>query len=209
MNPYILYSVTALGVLLSLFWMLFIFLGKSIAGTDDKPQIIKYGKLEVTTNSVIGVLTASLLTAVLPLCLQFYLILMGLLPPIAPEGISNDLMSSKLKCESLIGNYMLFTPYEFLNKGDMKATVRWAVWNAHTCEKGESDGSYSLKGSDTTEHQIEFIINGRYEHVATTRTSYSSDVLIGKNGELISRTVHYPEVHPRPTLKREDLEKLG
>ena len=42
MNIYLIYIVTALGVLLSLFWMLFMFRGKAIAGTDDRQQTIVY-----------------------------------------------------------------------------------------------------------------------------------------------------------------------
>jgi hypothetical protein len=75
MNIYILYTVTSLGLLLSLFWTLVVFLGKRIGGENDMPQVIRYGKLQVSTNLVLTNLALSLVTAVVPLILEFYITL--------------------------------------------------------------------------------------------------------------------------------------
>ena len=191
MNINVIYSVTALGILLSLCSMLFIFPGKSIAGTDNRPQTIRYGNLELKTNSVLGVLTASLVTAVLPLVLQFILVRGGDNP--LPFGS----VTAEMTCNALKGKYKLYTKYDFIKVADIKATVRNGTWDAATCEKGTEEGSFVLKGFDTSTHEIEIIINNRFEHVATQVTNYSSEVFIDRQGNLIRRTLHYPDQLPR------------
>ena len=153
MNDYIVYSVTALGILLSLFWMFFIFRGKSIAGTDNKPQTIRYRSLEVRTNSVLGVLTASLLTAVLPLILQFYLVLNGISAVPRPEF-------AKATCLSLRGDYKLRFSYVFAEKGEMRLIARSGKLRADTCEPAEA-GEFILRSGDTTQFEVEFLVNSR------------------------------------------------
>lgn len=98
MNIYLIYSVTALGFFLSLFWMFFIFRGRSIPGT----QTIIWGKIEVKSNTVMGVLTASLATAVLPLCMQFYIYL----------NRPNPLLREMLVDKPLEGEWLFKSSYE-------------------------------------------------------------------------------------------------
>jgi hypothetical protein len=204
MNIYILYGVTALGVLLSLFWMLFMFLGKSISSKDDGPQIIKLGTLEVKTNSVLGVLTASLVTAVLPLCLQFYLILAGILPPAQPEPETGEPM-----CKSLIGHYKLHFNYIFGEKDGMRLIARRGELRTASCESSKEKGIFILKGEDTTDFDIEVLINGKYELVATGTFDYPSQLRIGENGKLISRTFDVPPGNPKLTSYHHLLEQRG
>jgi hypothetical protein len=111
-------------------------------------------------------------------------------------------------CNSLKGLYKLYTDYEFINTGDIKVTVRSGTWNANTCTKGE-EGTYILEGKDTSQHDVELLFNGKYEHVGTTVTRYSSEIFIDKNGQLIRRTLHYPDEQPRPELIKHDMEKIG
>ena len=111
-------------------------------------------------------------------------------------------------CSSLKGLYKLYTDYEFINTGDIKVTVRSGTWNANTCTKGE-EGAYVLEGNDTSQHDIELLFNGKYEHVAITVTKYSSEIFIDENGQLIRRTLHYPDEQPRPELVKYDLRKMG
>lgn len=181
MNIYILYSVTALGIFLSLLSIFFIFfLGKSIPGSDNKQQIIKLGWLEVKTNSAMGVLSASLITAVLPLCLQTYLISIDKLQPLD--------ISVYEQCELLKGDYHLHFNYIFSEKDGMRLVARGETWGAITCEPNVDKTIVALKGEDTTDFDIEIFDNGNYQLVATGTFNYPSEVLIGKNGKLISRT---------------------
>lgn len=79
-NIYIVYAVTTLGILLSLLWVLFLFLGKPTPESDKKNQMIRFGHLEIRTNAALGCLITSLFTAVLPLVSQFYLSLHASVP---------------------------------------------------------------------------------------------------------------------------------
>ncbi len=175
------YSVTALGFLLSLFWMLFMFRGKSISGADDRPQTIKYGKLELSTNTITGVLTASLVTAVLPLCLLFYLILSGILKPGPPA-------SGEKQCHALLGKYRLHQKYVFTAEANTRSIANHGAWKAIGCEYNEEQETYILKGEDDTDFDVEVIIGGKYERIATARYVYSSEVTISREGKLLGRS---------------------
>lgn len=96
MNIYILYIVTSLGVLLSLFWTLFVFLGKPGGGENDVPQVIRYGKLEVRTSLVLINFAVSLAIAVLP---QIpFLLFSGAVVPSSEVDLSrlNEFAAAKL-----------------------------------------------------------------------------------------------------------------
>ena len=173
MNIYLIYTVTALGVCLSLFWMLFIFRGRSIPGT----QTIVWGKIEVKTTTVMGVLTASLVTAVLPLSMQFY---------IRVQTERPDPPSAAEVCELLKGKYVLHFHYIFGEKDGIRLVARDGEWKANSCEPEEK--YLALRGSDTTKFDIEFFYKGRYELVASGIFEYPSTLLIGESGKLISRT---------------------
>jgi hypothetical protein len=67
------YIVTVVGILLCVFFVIFIFAGKRLAGDKGGPQIIKYKGLELQTNSIITMLLVSVAVTVLPLILLSYL----------------------------------------------------------------------------------------------------------------------------------------
>lgn len=204
MNIYILYSVTALGILLSLFSMLFIFRGKPIAGTGTGPQSIVWGNLKIQTNSVMTLLILSLVTAMSPLGLEFYLILRNC---IAGETLGYGTISER-KCESLKGEYKLSQYYEFINASGIKATARDASWIANTCKQLEK-GYVILKGVDTTTYHLVVIVRNKFEDVGVTTTKYSSNLLMDRDGKLISRTVYYENEKPEPKFTPLSLEGKG
>lgn len=173
MNLYLIYSVTALGIFLSLFWMFFIFRGRTIPGT----QTIIWGKIEIKTNTVMGVLTASLVTAVMPLCMQFYIYLNRPAP-----------QSGEIACNSLKGNYSLLFNYVFGEKDGIRLIARDGNWKANSCEPAKENLVFALKGNDTTKFDIEVFHKGSYELVASGTFEYPSTLLIGENGKLVSRT---------------------
>lgn len=202
MNVYILYSVIVLGILLSLFSILFIFLGKFTGGTEGRPQTIRLGGLEVQTHSVMTLLIVSAVMAILPLCLEFYLILIGAIAvspqtpratpisaiiPIPDIPPALNTMISKRTCEALKGNYRLHSDYVISEGAGTRLTAKRASWSATSCEPSKEAGGFVLKGEDTTDYDIEIIINDKYVRVASGTYIHSSEVLIGESGRLISR----------------------
>jgi hypothetical protein len=194
---YFFYSVTALGFLLSILSMVLIFLGKSIPHSENKPQIIKFGWLEVKANSAIGILTASLITAVLPLCLLTYLL--------SIDKIPSESLAAEERCELLKGKYQLHFNYIFSEKDGTRLVARKGMWNADTCTTNYSRTQFHLRGQDSTDFDIEILNDGIYQLVATGIFNYPAEVSINKNGELISRTFdvatsstkiikHYPAI---------------
>jgi hypothetical protein len=153
--------------------MLFLFLGRSIPGT----QTIIWGKIEIKTNTVMGVLTASLVTAVLPLCMQFYIYINR--PQPDPDLAMNV-------CESLKGKYTLHFNYIFGEKDGIRLVAREGEWKANNCVPEKEH--IALKGPDSTQFDIEFFHKGKYELVASGIFEYPSTLLIGENGKLISRS---------------------
>lgn len=224
MNAYILYSVTALGVLLSLFSILFIFLGKSAAGTGNGSQTLKFGGIEARTNAVMTLLIVSVVTALLPLCLEFYLILTGAMGAArqSPEAVPiseaipmpritpalNTTVSGRI-CEALKGKYRLHSDYVFSEGAGTRLTAKRASWNATDCEPSKEPGNFVLKGEESTDYDIEVIIQDKYERVATGTYTYSSEILIGASGRLISRV--FEVAKDPPSLERYyiDLKKNG
>lgn len=224
MNVYILYIVTALGVLLSLFSILFIFLGKPIAGTDGSSQTVKFGGVQARTNSLMTLLIVSVVAAVLPLCLEFYLILIGAIGVAqqAPEAtpISEiipmpeitpalNTTSSQRICEVLKGKYRLHFDYVFSEGAGTRLTAKGASWNATSCEPSKEVGNFILKGDESTDYDIEVIIKDKYERVATGTYTYSSEVLIGATGRLISRVFEVAKDPPKLERYHVNLEKNG
>jgi hypothetical protein len=70
---YLAFAITAIGVVLCLFFMVFMFWGSKIPGDNGKPQIIKYKGVELQTNSIVMVLLISTIVTVLPFGLTKYL----------------------------------------------------------------------------------------------------------------------------------------
>lgn len=223
MNVYILYVVTTLGVLLSLFSILFVSRGKSI-GADGSPQTIRFGGIEARTNLIMTLLIVSVMAAVLPLCLEFYLLLVGAIgvsqqapeaaptseiipmPEIAP---ALNAIGSERICEALKGKYRLHFDYVFSEGAGTRLTAKGASWNATSCEPSKEAGNFILKGEESTDYDIEVIIKDKYERVATGTYTYSSEVLIGATGRLISRVFEIAKDPPRLERYHLKLEKNG
>jgi hypothetical protein len=72
MDSILSYCITALGTLLCLFSMVFIFLGKKIAGGSGTPQVVNFKGLEVRTDAVVMLFIVSVLVVALPLLLLHY-----------------------------------------------------------------------------------------------------------------------------------------
>lgn len=177
--------------------MFFIFRGKSIVGTDDKQQTIVYGKLEVRTNTVLGVLTASLATAVLPLILQFIS---------GPRPTGPD---AKNTCLSLQGDYKLRSSYIFAEKMGMRLIARKGKLRTDTCEPSEA-GEFLLRGGDTTQFEVELLVNEQYQLAAEGEYHYPSEISIANDGKLISRTFGLPEVEsPYIKYHYDELKEKG
>lgn len=204
MNPYILYSVTALGFLLSLLSMLFIFKGKPIAGAGTE-QYIEWGTFKIRMNSVTTLFIVSLVAATLPLGLEFYLVKQRCC--IIDDSLQKGTVSER-KCESLKGEYKLSQYYEFINTGGIKATARNGSWITDTCKSLE-DGSVVLKGIDRTTYHLVVIVRNKFEDVGITTTNYRSNVLIDRQGKLVSRTVYYENEKPDPKFTPLSLEGRG
>jgi len=66
------YAITFLGFVLSIFSMVFMLRGRPMAG-DRGSQVIKYKGLELRTNALLMLLIVSVVVAVLPLGLNYYL----------------------------------------------------------------------------------------------------------------------------------------
>lgn len=223
MNVYILYSVTALGVLLSLFSILFILLGKSVVGTERSSQTLKLGGIEARTNSVMALLIVSVVTAVLPLCLEFYLILTGVISVVrqSPEatpisevipmpGIITPALNTTISgriCEALKGKYRLHSDYVFSEGAGTRLTAKRASWNAKDCEPSKEAGNFVLKGEESTDYDIEVFIKDKNERAATGTYTYSSEVLIGASGRLISRVFEIAKDPPGLERYHIDLKK--
>lgn len=183
--------------------MLFIFKGKPIAGAGTGAEYIVWGKFKIRMNSVTTLFIVSLLTATLPLGLEFYLVIKGC---ILDHSYKPGTVSER-KCESLKGEYKLSQYYEFINAGGLKATARTGSWVANTCEALER-GFVVLKGNDETTYHLVVIVGNKFEDVGVTTINYRSNVLIDRDGKLISRTVHY-EKKPLAVFDPVSLERRG
>ena len=106
-NDYLAFAVTAIGLILIFFFMVFMIRGTRIPGDNMKPQIIKYKGIELRTNAIIMVLLISSIITVLPFGLNTYLeskkppqpqelpldLFVNLAPPKAVEAQAFELVS--------------------------------------------------------------------------------------------------------------------
>ncbi len=74
MDQGLIYAVTALGVLLSIFSFIVIFRGQRIPGDTGSAQELEFRGLKLKTNVVVMLLAVSVIVATLPLSLQAWLL---------------------------------------------------------------------------------------------------------------------------------------
>jgi hypothetical protein len=103
---------------------------------------------------------------------------------------SSDETYGERLCHSLLGKYTLHQNYIFVetNEKDARSTATYATWNAIECVPNKRNGDFILKGEDETDFDIEAIIEGRYEQIATVKYTYGSEVHIRKDGILVGRS---------------------
>lgn len=123
--------VTVLGIILSIFSMLLIFLGKRIQGTSGKQQI-SYKGIEVRTDAVILLICISVSAAIIPLYFQYKLNLKNY-----PEKIS------QLE-QQLIE----------INKGQKKFTVQGYIFDGESKQPLEGAHIRVLRITDIPPEQI-------------------------------------------------------
>ncbi len=179
------YIVTALGCVLSIFSMRYLFFGERIVEKEGGAEKIKIGKYELEISKVFGAFLVSVITAIFPLVL---LHLEPIHPPsstsvAAPPDI-NEL--NHTNCNELRGEYRLRQKYIFVEKKDIRLIARKGIWHATKCRHLEKN-KISLAGSDITDFDIEVVINKEFKHIATGTFSYPSHILI-QDGKLINRS---------------------
>jgi hypothetical protein len=105
-------------------------------------------------------------------------------------GGKHALNAGERLCHSLLGKYTLHQNYIFVetNEKDARSTATHATWNAIECVPNKRNGDFILKGEDETDFDIEAIIEGRYEQIATVKYTYGSEVHIRKDGILVGRS---------------------
>ena len=89
-----------------------------------------------------------------------------------------------------MGNYTLHENYIFVETGerDARSTATKATWKATGCIPNKRNGDFILKGEEDTDFDIEAIIDGKYEQIATAKYIYGSEVHIRKDGTLVGRS---------------------
>jgi hypothetical protein len=103
-------------------------------------------------------------------------------------------------CNSLVGNYALHQNYVFTEGIDTRSVATNAAWKAIRCEYNPRQSNYILRGEEDTDFEIEAIINGKYERIATAKYHYNSEVFISKDGTLLGRSFE-AVLHPKDINK--------
>ena len=94
----------------------------------------------------------------------------------------------KRLCHFLI-HHTLHQNYIFVETEPKRMPVTTnETWNAIECVPNKRNGDFILKGEDETDFDIEAIIEGRYEQIATVKYTYGSEVHIRKDGILVGRS---------------------
>lgn len=104
------------------------------------------------------------------------------------EAAQVQIPDGKSLCNALVGNYRIQQKYVFIAEADTRSVATHGTWKATGCEYKEKNGTYILKGEDDTDFDVEVIIRGKYERIATARYIYSSEVTINKEGKLLGRS---------------------
>jgi hypothetical protein len=90
----------------------------------------------------------------------------------------------------------------------MRLIARSGKLHAAECEAAKA-GEFILKGIDTTQFEVELVVQGEYQLAGTGEYNYPSEIRIGKDGKLISRTFDVPSKSPDPKYYYEELKKRG
>ena len=123
------------------------------------------------------------------------------------EAVQARIPDGKSLCNTLVGNYRLHQKYIFTAEADTRSVATHGTWKATGCEYKVQNNTYILKGEDDTEFDIEVIIKGRYERIATIRYIYSSEVSINREGKLLRRSFEsVPDPHE---VRRYDKDRDG
>ena len=106
------------------------------------------------------------------------------------QALQTKPLEGEKLCQSLLGNYTLHQNYIFVetDEKDARSTATHAAWKATDCIPNKRNGDFILKGEEDTEFDIEAIIDGKYEQIATARYIYRSEVHIRKDGTLLGRS---------------------
>ena len=104
-------------------------------------------------------------------------------------------------CRFLLGKYTLHQDYVFVETlgKDARSTAIGANWKATGCRPNKRNGDFILEGEEDTDFDIQAIIDGKYEQIATAKYIYGSEVHIRKDGTLLGRSFE-------AALKAEDLK---
>lgn len=108
---------------------------------------------------------------------------------------SKNIAESTCKSLALTGYYgfhksarYIFTSDEFTERTGIRATAVSGSWEDVNCEADKSDGTYLLKGTDNTTHEIEIKDkrSGQFIRIGTAKGKYESEVQIKSDGTLRS-----------------------
>ncbi|WP_147383632.1 hypothetical protein [Nitrosomonas supralitoralis] len=176
MNENLVYIITILGCVLSLLSMQHLFFGERIPAQDKRPEKIIVGKYELEISTILGVFLVSVITAILPYLLRIA----------TPHILFPGEQSSQTVCNNLKGPYELRHGYIFVEKEDIRLRANNGHWQADDCRYLEPN-KYALTGKDTTDFDIEIVIEKKFKKIATGTFEYDSKLLI-ENGKLLNRT---------------------
>lgn len=176
MNENLTYIITVLGCVLSLLSMRHLFFGERIRVKDNGSEKIKVGKYELEISTVLGVFLVSVITAVIPYIINFAV----------PHILSPGEQTSQTICNNLKGSYELRHEYIFIEKEDLRLRANNGHWQAEDC-RYLGPNKYALIGKDTTDFDIEIVIENGFKKIATGIFEYESKLLI-ENGKLLNRT---------------------
>ncbi|MEO8787156.1 MAG: toll/interleukin-1 receptor domain-containing protein [Chitinophagaceae bacterium] len=99
----------------------------------------------------------------------------------------NENVDGETECHSLLGNYRLGQSYVFKEGEGVKAVATEGKWKAQSCVP-KSNGGFILEGTEETDFDIQAMIDGKYERIATAKYIYGSEVYIRKDGTPVGRT---------------------
>ncbi|MEP6605976.1 MAG: toll/interleukin-1 receptor domain-containing protein [Nitrosospira sp.] len=99
----------------------------------------------------------------------------------------NENVDGETECHSLLGNYRLGQSYVFKEGDGVKAVANEGKWKAKSCVP-KSNGGFILEGTEETDFDIQAMIDGKYERIATAKYIYGSEVYIRKDGTPVGRT---------------------
>jgi len=125
--------VFGLGAALCLFFMIFLLRGRPIPGDRGGRQIVKYGELELQTNSIMLLLIISVVMAGLPLGLQSWLKMKQL--PLSSDDKAIIFLSGELRDSSDANAKLTDTPLTAINM----------ITKAQTTTRSDQEGHFDFE----------------------------------------------------------------